>query len=331
MPYSELERIENINIPDSWVKYNKIGTGSGEARLYVGRDSEKHVFFTSTDQSRFTAFVLKKDLAQYLNDAEFEYQNPSNDYRNRESLYENFITYKQKLYDLPNIIRFDFIFVPDTAERDQNRCYIRAVDTSPTSIYTFLREIFLPNLTKLDIAKIDFGSTKIEFYFIPRFEIQYNRYHQLTRLKNLEDAITDSPIIESTEKKQLFLSRRGQGKFRANLIEEMVCCPLTNVNDSRLLLASHIKPWAESNNEERLDHYNGLLLTPTFDKLFDQGLITFTNPTQILFSSHLSEQTIELLKLREFTPTINHFNLREKYFIYHHLNIFKGQLSDFSE
>ena len=36
MPYSELERIENINIPDSWVKYNKIGTGSGEARLNVG-------------------------------------------------------------------------------------------------------------------------------------------------------------------------------------------------------------------------------------------------------------------------------------------------------
>ncbi|MDK2818833.1 MAG: HNH endonuclease [Spirochaetota bacterium] len=323
MSYSELGRIENINITDSWVKYNKVGEGSGEARLYVGQNSEKHVFFTSTNQSIFTAFVLKKDLAQYLNDAEFEYQNPSNDYRNRESLYENFITYKQKLYDLPNIIYFDFEFAPDTAQ-DQNRCYIRALDTSNNSIYTFLREILFPNLTKIDIVKINFDNDRIEFYYIPKLEIQYNHYQQLTRLKNLEDTITESKSIEPTENEQLILSRRGQGRFRANLIEEMVCCPLTNVNDSRLLLASHIKPWAESNNEERLDHYNGLLLTPTFDKLFDQGLITFTNPTQILFSSHLSEQTIELLKLREFTPNINHFDLREQYFIYHHLNIFKG-------
>lgn len=328
MPYSELDRIENINIADSWVKYNKVGAGSGEARLYVGRDSEKHSFFTSTNQSTFTGFVLKKDLKQYLQNAEFEYQNPSNNYKNQESLYQNFIQYKQEIYDLLDVIYFDFKFAPDKVNRDQNRCYIRAVDTSNNSIYTFLRKIFLPDLTKIDIAKIDFGNHKIEFYYIPRFEIQYNRYQQLTRLKNLEDIITESSSIKSTEKKQLVLSRRGQGRFRSNLIEEMVCCPLTKVNDSRLLLASHIKPWAESDNRERIDHYNGLLLTPTFDKLFDQGLITFTNPTQILFSSHLSEQTIELLKLREFTPNINHFDLREEYFSYHHQNIFKGQLKD---
>ena len=328
MPYNELERIENINIADSWVKYNKVGTGNGEAKLYVGRNSEKHSFFTTTNQLTFVGFVLKKDLEQYLNDAEFEYQNPSNDYKNQESLYQSFIQYKQKIYDLPNIIYFEFEFVPDKA-KDQNRCYIRAVNTSNNSIYTFLREIFLPNLTKIDIAKIDFGSNRIEFYYIPRFEIQYNRYQQKTRLKNLEDIITNSTTTGSTTKKQLVLARIGQGIFRANLIKEMVCCPLTKVNDSRLLLASHIKPWAESNNRERIDHHNGLLLTPTFDKLFDQGLITFTNPTQIIFSSHLSEKTIELLKLREFTPNINHFDLREEYFSYHHQNVFKGQLRDF--
>lgn len=60
MPYSELERIENINIPDSWVKYNKIGTGSGEARLYVGRDSEKHVFFYIYQSINIYCFCFKK-------------------------------------------------------------------------------------------------------------------------------------------------------------------------------------------------------------------------------------------------------------------------------
>jgi len=52
-------------------------------------------------------------------------------------------------------------------------------------------------------------------------------------------------------------------------------CPFTKINDNRLLIASHIKPWAFSDNKERLDLKNVFVLSPLFDKLFDRGLISF--------------------------------------------------------
>lgn len=56
----------------------------------------------------------------------------------------------------------------------------------------------------------------------------------------------------------------------------MKSCPITRADDKRLLIAIHIKPWVHSNNEERVNTKNGILLSPLFDKLFDKriGLIT---------------------------------------------------------
>ena len=50
------------------------------------------------------------------------------------------------------------------------------------------------------------------------------------------------------------------------------------------LIASHVQPWRDSNNEERLDGENGLLLTPTVDHLFDKGFISFENTGQLIVS-----------------------------------------------
>lgn len=68
-------------------------------------------------------------------------------------------------------------------------------------------------------------------------------------------------------------------------------------NNKKLLIASHIKPWAASNNDERLSEENGLLLTPTYDKLFDYGLITFSNLGNIIISPQLSTEEISKLKI----------------------------------
>ena len=54
-----------------------------------------------------------------------------------------------------------------------------------------------------------------------------------------------------------------------------------------MLIASHIKPWKDSTNTERLDVFNGLLLIPNLDKAFDSGLITFDNNGKIKISSKL--------------------------------------------
>jgi len=62
-----------------------------------------------------------------------------------------------------------------------------------------------------------------------------------------------------------------------------------------LLRASHIKPWWASRDDERLDKFNGLLLSPNFDALFDKGFITFKRNGDIQISSFLSNSAREKL------------------------------------
>jgi predicted restriction endonuclease len=77
--------------------------------------------------------------------------------------------------------------------------------------------------------------------------------------------------------------------FRKRLLEKYDnTCIITGIATKKLLIASHIKPWAVSNNEERLSEENGLLLSPTYDKLFDYGLITFTNKGNVIVSPQIS-------------------------------------------
>ena len=61
-------------------------------------------------------------------------------------------------------------------------------------------------------------------------------------------------------------------------------CRVTGVDNSAHLRASHCKPWRDSNNEERLDGENGLLLTPSIDHLFDRGFISFQGDGGLIIS-----------------------------------------------
>ena len=57
-------------------------------------------------------------------------------------------------------------------------------------------------------------------------------------------------------------ARDGQGKYREELLEQCRFCPFTMIADERLLIASHIKPWAASNDKEKVDPFNGYILSP---------------------------------------------------------------------
>lgn len=81
--------------------------------------------------------------------------------------------------------------------------------------------------------------------------------------------------IDETERDALVRARRGQGRFREELLELWRGCAVTGVDRPDLLRASHIKPWRYSTNRERLSRFNGLLLLPQYDHLFDRGYITF--------------------------------------------------------
>lgn len=96
--------------------------------------------------------------------------------------------------------------------------------------------------------------------------------------------------IKETEKKRLVDARVGQGWFRDALLKIWGRCHLTGCSDPRLLRASHIKPWKPSTHAERLDPYNGLLLSPNLDLAFDRGLISFGSDGQVILSPQLDAQ-----------------------------------------
>ncbi|MDF1764481.1 MAG: HNH endonuclease [Oleibacter sp.] len=92
-------------------------------------------------------------------------------------------------------------------------------------------------------------------------------------------------------------TRLGQGKYRKDLIALWRRCAVTEFDRVDLLIASHIKPWSQSSDSERIDPFNGLLLNPTLDKLFDRGYISFTDEGSLMISPLLNERDISQLGL----------------------------------
>ena len=92
----------------------------------------------------------------------------------------------------------------------------------------------------------------------------------------------------TTERKGLVTSRVGQGYYRQEILRRFEGrCAVTGVNSEELLIASHIVPWRDSNEFERLDVNNGILLSPTYDALFDKHLISFEDDGHIVLSTNL--------------------------------------------
>ena len=129
--------------------------------------------------------------------------------------------------------------------------------------------------------------------------------------------------IEYTTKVIQQTIRIGQERFRRSLLEEIDFCPITGITDKRILTASHIKPWRVSSNNERLDKNNGFIFSPTIDKIFDIGLITFDNHKAMIISKSLVLENIRSIgiehkKVYEKLPLEN----RIQYLDYHRNFIF---------
>lgn len=208
-----------------------------------------------------------------------------------------------------------------------------------TSTSDRLRNIIssLSNLIEIKngIVSVGQGADKTLFQQLSDTEFNNNKddrkafFEWFHGYESIEDYIEkDKPNNElnsdnETEKLQLEKSRRGQGVFRESLFNEFQFCPLTLCNDSRLLIASHIKPWSASSNSERLNPKNGFLFTPTIDKLFDRGLISFESDKSILISDEIDQENKKKLNLVE-GEIIDNLPIdgREEYLRYHRENIF---------
>lgn len=127
-----------------------------------------------------------------------------------------------------------------------------------------------------------------------------------------------------TEIETLIKARQGQGRFRQKLLELYPNCPLTGLDVRSLLIASHIKPWSKCNNEERLDPFNGLMLAPNIDALFDSGLITFDTDGTIKIHPTIDPENQKRLGI---SPDMK-LEIRpksKKYFEYHRNHVFQKE------
>jgi Predicted restriction endonuclease len=131
-------------------------------------------------------------------------------------------------------------------------------------------------------------------------EERQSDYEEMLRCRDefkQEEGIRVSDQYSAGEKETLILARRGQGKFREGVLRNDKCCPFTRIYDEKLLVASHIKPWKESSMQEKIDPNNGIILTPTYDKLFDRGYISFNDDGTLLVSSKISKKVQKILGL----------------------------------
>jgi hypothetical protein len=121
----------------------------------------------------------------------------------------------------------------------------------------------------------------------------------LDRVYKLAVSLPDAPLARfrvktkglplTTEVERLVVQRVGQDIFRDALMDYWDRrCPLTGITEPALLRASHIVPWSDCNDEQRLDVHNGLLLSALWDAAFDQGLVSFADDGMVLASSLLS-------------------------------------------
>ena len=83
--------------------------------------------------------------------------------------------------------------------------------------------------------------------------------------------------------------RENQPFFRKAILSayESACC-VTGIDIETLLVASHIKPWAESDSTEKLNPQNGLCLNALHDRAFDRGLIAVSDDYTIMVSEQVS-------------------------------------------
>lgn len=161
--------------------------------------------------------------------------------------------------------------------------------------------------------------------------------HRLTRRAfQLARSLPDEPLQQfrlktallpqSTEVERLVVQRVGQELFRQGLLDYWEGrCSLTGLAVPELLRASHIKPWALCTaDEERLDSFNGLLLAPHLDAVFDRGLMTLNGDGRAVFSPHLGLEAQHCLGFPQALQSRRLTARHHAYLQFHREKVFRG-------
>ncbi|OIQ79591.1 hypothetical protein GALL_386670 [mine drainage metagenome] len=138
-----------------------------------------------------------------------------------------------------------------------------------------------------------------------------------TEKDELEREILQRKDIGPREKKSLISARRGQGIFKSNVNLYEDRCRVTGTSAKRHLIASHIKPWALSNDEEKIDGFNGFLLAPHIDHLFDDGFISFRDNGDLIISTKLNKAVLVEWGI-PVSLNVGKFHAKQRTYLKHH-------------
>lgn len=157
----------------------------------------------------------------------------------------------------------------------------------------------------------------------PVFNQSQSVHENLSDIDLLEDLheIEGTSAIPETQRLQLAKARIGQGLFRKLVMLDDPRCRVTGVEDSRVLIASHIKPWRDSTNQERLNGSNGIMLSPHVDALFDKHLLTFEEDGRMLVHSSLPRDVLDRWSIQP-DKRVEKFSPEQSAFLSHHRELF---------
>lgn len=139
-----------------------------------------------------------------------------------------------------------------------------------------------------------------------------------------QQRIASDKTLPETERSQLVKARIGQGLFRSRVELTEPRCRVTGIADKRFLRASHIKPWSQSRDFEKLDGNNGLMLAPHVDHLFDKGYISFHDDGSLLASKLLPASVLSAWRIDGVAVHQPFSNEQAAYLSYHRSNVFLG-------
>lgn len=276
---------------------DKAEKGTGEKRIYCGHDEKRlDDFFCFNEAPEF--FIQKDDLIEYFSLVKNDLSKLSRTYgAGKKSIEDLFDKYEDKLNSLDQ----DRLYLKFSKTYDsQERYYIVLPRKSKQNdIYhnnwDYLRDICIPRVTRLLFIKLNDDNTgQVSIYIKPvygRIQLPSN-------------------------------ARIGQGKFRMKVTQRYPECVVTKANENYILVACHIKGYADCSSIQKYDPYNGFTMTPTIHKLFDLGYITFNDSGMLIFSDAFSDHDKEAFHLKNANIVIDIDEKTKPYLKWHNDHTF---------
>lgn len=322
------ERLKKSNDANKIIQpyYHLAGDGIWHFKIVPGKEAEFEAIRNGSSTPSEKALIDTIQYA-YLDDKLFEYfQNETTRYQAKQLLLEN-------LEDLS--IQFQRWLLEMGKSERTAKSYVGAIK-GVISTWASESQATDKNLIAIQsFSEIDRVAEQLSSYTVfqernskgnQMYSAALSAYRdflastcQVELTQDIENIVRNRSI-DDTEKARLVNTRVGQGQFREDLIKYWKGCAVTGYKSVQFLLASHIKPWRDSTNEERLSVFNGILLLPNLDKAFDLGYITFREDGVIRISEFIeSPQTLGIESGLKIPLSVQH----REFMAYHREEVFE--------